>query len=426
MRADGPLQRAIRITVLIFAGEMIFSLPFHTARFFRPTMLEVFGFTNTHLGDVFAVYGLAAMLSYFPGGMIADRFSPRALLTLSLLLTAAGGMYMATIPGGVSMAILYGYWGVTTIFLFWCALIKASREWGGEMSQGKAFGILDGGRGFVAAGGAVIGVALLAFYLPPDATTAAPEERRAGMQAVILYYSAATAAVALLTWFLIPASTAGPAPSGRDNPLLAAFATLRRRRVWAQAGIVICAYCGYKGLDYYSLYAVKVLGADEVEGARLAAYASYTRPVAAVLAGIIADRFLASRTLAATFGALVLSYGVFAVATPVPGWLPVIYANTVLTFSAVFALRGIYFALLQETGTPPQLTGTTVGIVSFIGFTPEIFFAPIAGRILDGWPGITGHHYFFMFMASVALIGLVIVLALMRLNRAPQAVAMPG
>ena len=87
------------------------------------------------------------------------------------------------------------------------------------------------------------------------------------------------------------------------------------------------------------------------------------------------------------------------------------------------ARAGRQVVLLEKM---PQLTGTTVGIVSFIGFTPEIFFAPIAGRILDGWPGITGHHYFFMFMASVALIGLVIVLTLMRLNRAPQPVAIPG
>ena len=48
------MRRVLHIMVLILAGEMIFSLPFHTARFFRPTLLEVFGFTNTQLGDVFA------------------------------------------------------------------------------------------------------------------------------------------------------------------------------------------------------------------------------------------------------------------------------------------------------------------------------------------------------------------------------------
>ena len=70
------VSRYLYIAALIIAGEIIFGLPFHTARFFRPTMLEVFGFTNTQLGDLFALYGLTAMLSYFPGGAIADLPDP--------------------------------------------------------------------------------------------------------------------------------------------------------------------------------------------------------------------------------------------------------------------------------------------------------------------------------------------------------------
>ena len=81
---------------LVVAGEVVFGLPFHTARFFRPTMLEVFGFTNTQLGDLFALYGVTAMLSYFPGGAIADHFSARGLLSASLVATAIGGLFMAT------------------------------------------------------------------------------------------------------------------------------------------------------------------------------------------------------------------------------------------------------------------------------------------------------------------------------------------
>ena len=154
--------------VLVLAGEMIFGLPFHTARFFRPTLLDAFGFSNTQLGDVFAVYGVTAMLAYFPGGALADRFPARKLMGLSLLATAAGGLYMATFPGFPQMAVLYGYWGVTTIFLFWAAMIRMARDWGGSTSQGLAFGVLDGGRGLAAAGFALLAVSALAMYLPLD------------------------------------------------------------------------------------------------------------------------------------------------------------------------------------------------------------------------------------------------------------------
>ena len=130
---------------LIVAGEIVFGLPFSTARYFRPTLLEVFGFTNTQLGDLFALYGVTAMIAYFPGGALADRFSARSLLASSLVATAVGGLYMATIPSALPMALLYGYWGFTTIFLFWGALIKATRDWGGSAKQGEAFGVLEGG-----------------------------------------------------------------------------------------------------------------------------------------------------------------------------------------------------------------------------------------------------------------------------------------
>ena len=115
-------RRVLFIATLVIAGEMVFGLPFHVARFFRPTMLDVFGFTNTQLGDIFAIYGITATLSFFPGGALADRFSARKLLTMALIATAAGGLYMSTIPGAAQMAVLYGYFGVTSIFLLWgCA-----------------------------------------------------------------------------------------------------------------------------------------------------------------------------------------------------------------------------------------------------------------------------------------------------------------
>jgi hypothetical protein len=37
------LSRFMLMLTLVFAGEIVFLLPFHTTRFFRPTMLEAFG-----------------------------------------------------------------------------------------------------------------------------------------------------------------------------------------------------------------------------------------------------------------------------------------------------------------------------------------------------------------------------------------------
>jgi hypothetical protein len=87
------------------------------------------------------------------------------------------------------------------------------------------------------------------------------------------------------------------------------------------------------------------------------------------------------------------------------------------SYFAVFALRGIYFALLQETRTPRHITGAAVGMISLIGYTPEIFFAPIAGRILDATPGAGGHLNLFLFLASIAASGVAVVGWLLWLKR---------
>ena len=418
------LSRFMLMLTLIFAGEIVFLLPFHTTRFFRPTMLEAFELTNTQLGDFFAVYGIMAMIAYFPGGALADRFSARGLLTASLITTSAGGLYMATFPGSVGLALLFGYWGITTILLFWAALIRATREWGGHDEQGMAFGILEGGRGLVAALLASLGVVLLASFMPDNLDQLNNDERQDAFRWVIFFYSGVTLATAALTWLFIPAVK----HIGDSTIALFrnAIAVLGRPLVWAQAGVIICAYCGYKGFDNYSLYAVQVLGMNEVDGARITAYATYVRPVAAVVAGLIADRWAAGKTVGACFVMLVVSYTALAVSMPVGAGLYIIYGNLLVSVFAVFMLRGVYFALLEENRVPPYLTGAVAGTVSFIGYTPEIFFGPITGRILDANPGPVGHQNYFLFLAVVATAGLVVVGWLLWLQRNQTATHWPG
>ena len=201
---------------------------------------------------------------------------------------------------------------------------------------------------------------------------------------------------------------------------------LRRPVIWAQAAIIICAYCGYKGLDNYSLYAVQVLGMDEVRGAAFATWGTWIRPFAALAAGMIADRYSAARSIGVTFAILVVSYAALSVLEPGAAMVNFVYANLLVTFAAVFALRGIYFALLEENRTPTFLTGAAVGLVSLVGYTPEIFFAPITGRILDANPGLVGFQNYFLFLAVISAVGVAVVAMLLWLRKGGQQRMWPG
>ena len=410
-----PGNRWLILFCLVFAGEIIFSLPFHITRFFRYTFLEVFGFSNAELGDIFAVYGILAMLAYFPGGAIADHFSARKLMSLSLLATAIGGLLMAQVPGFWAMAILFGYWGLTSILLFWAALIKTTREWGGEAKQGTAFGILDGGRGLIAAITATVALWLLALLLPTDLETLTPAEREYALQSVIYFYSFMTLLAAILVWFIIPHSDTNAVAR---VPVWQGMAdVIRKPVVWLQAIIIICAYSAYKALDNYGLYAQVAFNLNELEAAEFVTNGAYLRPIAAIIAGFIVDRFVASRVIAIFFVVLATSYALLGFA-PVSGFaVHYLYANIIVTFVTVFGIRGVYFALIEETKINSKVTGTAVGLISVIGFTPEVYFASIAGRLLDAAPGIAGHQHVFLMLAGFSVIGIMATVLLARIKQ---------
>lgn len=401
------------IFCLVFAGEMIFSLPFHIPRFFRPTVLDVFDLSNAELGDIFAVYGVFAMLAYFPGGAIADHFSARKLMITSLVATAFGGLYLVQIPGGFGLSLLFGYWGLTSILLFWAAMIRATREWGGSDKQGRAFGILEGGRGLVAAGAASAAVWILSLVLPVNLETLTHLQRQQAIQSVIYFYTVMTLIAALLIWRFVPDMDKGN--DATRVPALAGIKTvLRQRVVWLQAIIIVCAYSGYKGLDNYALYARDVLDMNEVQSAQFTSIAAYLRPIAAIATGFIVDRFVASRVIVIAFLVLLSSYLVLSFISPSTYGINLIYANILITFVAVFGIRGVYFALIEETKIAGNVTGTAVGLISVIGFTPDVFFASISGRILDASPGVAGFQNYFLMLTGFAVTGMLAALILAR------------
>lgn len=414
-------HRILYMLGLIVAGEAVYALPFHITRFFRPTVLDVFGLSNTELGTVQAAYGIVAMLAYFPGGPLADRFSARTLLVASLFSTAAGGFYLATLPGFVGAILVWGFFGFTTILLFWAALIRATREWGGEHTQGRAFGLLDGGRGVFSAALASLSAVLFSYLFPEGIIAADMADREAAMRMVILGYSVVTVLSGVFVWWALADSGHSTARQFEQwDPHTESLGThvvraLRIPAVWLISLIVFCAYVAYKGFDNYSLYAVEAFGLNQVESAQLAALGAWMRPIGALSLGLLGDRYQVTRMTVVCFVALLLSQLFFATHTPVPDTVWVLVSNLLVGSLAMFGLRSLYYALLEDARIPAAITGTAVGIISVIGYSPDVFVSYVGGLLLDRSPGLTGHQHYFWFLAMFAAMGLVASLVLMRM-----------
>jgi sugar phosphate permease len=417
LQPNSNRQRLITMIALVVAGESIFVLPFLVARVFRPTLLDVFGITNLELGTAFSFYGVVAMLAYFPGGALADRFSARSMMTVALLVTAVGGASYATIPTIPGLKILFAFWGLTTILLFWAAMIRATRELGGNEDQGKAFGILDGGRGLLAALLASAAVMVFGALLPEDAATATLGERTQALKYVIWMFTAMTVVAGSVVWICVP-SESPERDKGEASALSLSkiLTVLKNPAVWLQGLIVVTAYVSYKGMDDLGLYARDVFAFDDVRAANVSAAALWVRPFAALGAGIIADKVGGPRTIAACFVLIIAGDAcvAFGLLDPTAPWM--LFTMVISVGAAVFGLRGVYFAIFEDAGVPAVLTGTAAGLVSVVGYTPDIFMGPINGYLTDTYPGALGHQYFFAVLAGFGVLGLCATFLFQRLS----------
>jgi MFS family permease len=95
MRAAGArnitrAEKWLTMVLLCLSGSFIFWLPFFLDVYYVP-MQRAFEFSNTQLGMLASTFGLVSLLSYAPGGWLADRYPARLLMSTALAISGMGG-----------------------------------------------------------------------------------------------------------------------------------------------------------------------------------------------------------------------------------------------------------------------------------------------------------------------------------------------
>ncbi len=392
---------------LIIAGEAIFLLPFILMRVFKPIIRDAFLISDAQIGEAQALYGITAVLSYFIGGFVADKWQARNLLTLSLILTAFGGFWMVIIPSISSLKMLYAFWGISTILLFWSSLIKATRQWGNKNNQGLSFGLLDGGRGFFAATIALFGASILTYFFPKNAIEISQKTKVETLQYIIGAITCIVFFIAFLVWKFLPKDDVKNLKNQAKFNFKEAFLLLKQRKIIYHSLIIFCAYCAYKLTGVYGTYAKDVWNFSLQEATYFAVFIQYLRPLAAISIGYVADKYIPSKIILPSFiilifCSLLLGSGIFTNQI-----IAFSFASFILMAFGTYALRGLYFAIIEETNTPIQFTGTLVGIISVVGFTPDIFMSLFNGYMLGENPTINEYENLFLTFTIIPAIGLI-------------------
>ncbi len=394
------------LALLILSGEAIFILPFVLPRVFRPTVLDVLELDNVQLGLCFSVYGLVAMASYVIGGPLADKYAPRKLIAVALWMTALGGFLFAQYPTFWVLQILYGWWGFTTIFLFWAPMIKATRIWGGRNSQGKAFGFLDGGRGLTGALFSLLGVVVFSFFLSKSPETANLQDRKEAFTYVLYFASIIIILVGVLVWFYMKTNDNGEKEVLERISWKDIKQVLKLPSVWLLMIIILCGYVGYKITDIISQYAEEVMLYNQVDSAKVGTLLQFLRPATGILFGLIADRLRITWLLVVSFVLTLIGGLLFANGAIAPTTTFLFFMSVVVIAAGVYATRALYFGVMHVGKIPLTLTGTAVGLISLIGYTPDVFAGPAYGMLLDAHPGEElGHQNVFWMLSAFAFVG---------------------
>ena len=141
--------RKLMIFIILSASVAIaYQLPYLRYTFYDQ-MMAALQLNDVQMGVLASAVSIASTLSYPIGGFLANKFSMRSLINLTLAafvaLTAA---FAATTNYVLLIAIhvLYGFFGIATL---WSAYLVGIRNLGDENIQSKLFGFSEATRGII-------------------------------------------------------------------------------------------------------------------------------------------------------------------------------------------------------------------------------------------------------------------------------------
>lgn len=395
------LQRYAQLAVLVIAAGAIYPL-IYLRQNFEVTILESFQISAAQLGQCYAMLGVIFVVTYVPSGWLADRVRPRVLMSFSLAMAGALGIWFVAMPGFMELQVIFAGWGIATGLTFWSALIKAVAVLAKPDEQGRFFGILDGGRGLVEAILATIVVGLFAYWL--DTLGQAPA---AALEKVIWFYVIFMLALAPVVLFAVKDPAGAGLANEQENKVnfVADIKVIAgKTEVWLSALCILCGYQLFWATYSFSAYMQQHYGLTAVAVGTITVAKLWMRPIGAAAAGFAGDFLDREKVLAWLLILSSIALGCIVVLPTTAGTLAllgVVLAVGILTY----AVRGIFWATLESCNIENRIKGLAIGAISLVGYSPDIYLPLINGALLERYPGKLGYSIYFAGIAAMGLVG---------------------
>ncbi|NNC98613.1 MAG: MFS transporter [Gammaproteobacteria bacterium] len=400
-------QRYIKLAVLVIIAGNIYPL-IYLRQNFEVSILESFGITAAQLGQNYAMLGVLYMVTYLPSGWLADRVSPRILMSFSLAFAGLLGLWFSSIPSFAATQWIFAGWGLAAGLTFWSALIKATTLLAHSNEQGRFFGILDGGRGLVEAILATIAVGMFAYY-----TQNLGQDTPDALRKVIWLYVTCMLVLAPIAYFVLKESADTSATVPRETtPGIPEDSNLwhdlkvvaSRKEIWLCGICILTGYQLFWATYSFSAYMQIHYGLTAVAVGSITVAKLWMRPIGAAAAGFAGD-FL-DRELVLGILLLLASISLASlVILPVTSGSVALLGIVLLIGLLTYAVRGIFWSTLESCNISNRIKGLAIGCISLIGYSPDIYLPLLNGYLLERYPGKLGYSIYFTGIAALGLLG---------------------
>lgn len=354
------------------------------------------GFTNTQIGLLLSVLGIASTILYLPGGFLADKFNPLKLTVVGLVGAGAVGFFIALFPGFSIMLLLYCLFAVFAVLIAWNPQIKLLRMLGSDEEQGKIQTMRAYGRTLPVLIVSLGGSSLLA--LLSDKTA---------LKVTLCLYGALAVIPAVIVAFafkpVVP-DTVEEKPISMKEYL----SVLKMKDVWIIGLIGFSAYTANAGVTYLQPYLSEAFGFSSAVSSAFAVIAKNCALLSAPILTFLGGRKKMSVTKA--LGAsLVVAAACFIFYLIVPQNNGLLLISVVLYMISALCIMGswaLQFVPVAEVGIPMAITGSAIGIISMFSFVSDIFYSAICGSFIDKF-GLGGYKYIFVLTIAILIAGVI-------------------
>ncbi|MCS3432215.1 MFS transporter [Klebsiella sp. BIGb0407] len=398
-------KKYITLLLLGFSGGAIFVFPYLKYIFYDDVLVSL-GIGNADSGLLLTAYSLGCVALYIPGGILADKLSPRVSIVTSLCATTALTLVFAFFFNFAAAIVVWFLMAFASGFIFWSAVLKAVRIISEEKNQGMMYGVYYSANG---AATALINYACLKVFGYAGGGSE-------GLLMAVLLMAFCTGISALGLFFFLKGFEKSETKKEDQFSFADLSQVVKNPSVWMVSVIFFCTYAVYSCSSYYTPY-LTYLGLSSDSSAELSILRiNIAMMVASPIGGYLADKVFKSTIKWIAYGSTLLALSILATFYVGGSNLILTSILSILPGWVVMSMYGIMFSALKEINVPVKVSGTVIGVTSIISYSPDLFMNTLYGTVLDHYSGtaiITAYQIIFTSLAAISVLAVILSLCVL-------------